>query len=48
MYLNNNLTKLSGDASFRKFYRYKSKKKTILVFAEKEEKKKSFNLRCYK
>jgi len=39
MYLNNNLTKLSGDASFRKFYRYKGKKKTILVFAEKEEKK---------
>ena len=38
MNLSNNIIKLSGDASFRKFYRDKNKKKTIIVFAEKEKK----------
>ena len=33
---------IKGDASFRKFYR-NTKKKSIIVFAEKERKK-SFNL----
>ena len=37
MNLNKNLVKLSGDASFRKFYRIKNKK-SILVFSEKEKK----------
>ena len=37
MNLNSNLKNLSGDASFRKFYRNK-KKKSIIVFAEKEKK----------
>ena len=36
MYLNKNNTLLSGDASFRKFYR---KKKSIIVYADKEKKK---------
>ena len=35
----NNLTRLSGDASFRKFYRKKNKKKnSIIVFSKKEKK----------
>ena len=35
----NNLTQLSGDASFRKFYRKKNKDKTsIIVFSKKEKK----------
>jgi len=35
----NNLTRLSGDASFRKFYRKKNKGKTsIIVFSKKEKK----------
>jgi hypothetical protein len=38
MNLDDNLIQLSGDASFRKFYRFKNKKKSILVFAEKEKK----------
>ncbi len=38
MNLSNNLIKLSGDASFRRFYRDKNKKNTIIVFAEKEKK----------
>ena len=38
MNLNKNLVKLSGDASFRKFYRIKNKKRAILVFSEKEKK----------
>ena len=33
------LVQLSGDASFRKFYRFKNKKKTILVFSKKEKRK---------
>ena len=33
------LVQLSGDASFRKFYRLKNKKKTILVFSKKEKRK---------
>ena len=33
------LTKLSGDASFREFYRKKSKKNSIVVYAEKQKKK---------
>jgi len=33
------LVQLSGDASFRKFYRDKSKKKSIIVYAKKEKKK---------
>ena len=37
MNLNKNLVKLSGDASFRKFYRIKNKR-SILVFSEKEKK----------
>lgn len=37
MNLNSNLKNLSGDASFRKFYRNK-KKNSIIVFAEKEKK----------
>ena len=32
------LVRLSGDASFRKFYRFNNKKKSILVFAEKQKK----------
>ena len=39
MNLNYNLTPLSGDASFRKFYRKKNKKKnSIIVFCEKDKK----------
>ena len=35
----NNLTQLSGDASFRNFYRKKNKDKTsIIVFSKKEKK----------
>ena len=34
-----NLISLSGDASFRSFYRDKNKKKSIIVFAKKEKKK---------
>ena len=35
----NNLTQLSGDASFRKFYRKINKDKTsIIVFSKKEKK----------
>ena len=35
----NNLTKLSGDASFRSFYRKKNNKQTsILVFCKKQKK----------
>ena len=37
MNLNKNLIQLSGDASFRKFYRIKNKR-SILVFSEKEKK----------
>ena len=36
MHLNKNITLLSGDASFRKFYR---KKKSIVVYADKEKNK---------
>tara|TARA_Y100000590_G_scaffold246134_1_gene276552 strand:+ start:15780 stop:16736 length:957 start_codon:yes stop_codon:yes gene_type:complete len=38
MHLDKNLLQLSGDASFRKFYRIKNKKRAILVFSEKEKK----------
>tara|TARA_Y100001970_G_scaffold167947_1_gene205459 strand:- start:2782 stop:3741 length:960 start_codon:yes stop_codon:yes gene_type:complete len=38
MNLNNNLISLSGDASFRRFYRNKNKKNSIIVFANKEKK----------
>ncbi len=38
MNLKNNLISLSGDASFRKFYRDKNSKKSIIVFAKKEKK----------
>ena len=39
MNLNYNLIPLSGDASFRKFYRKKNKKKnSIIIFCEKEKK----------
>ena len=37
MNLNKNLIQLSGDASFRKFYRIKNKR-SILVFSKKEKK----------
>ena len=33
------LTKLSGDASFREFYRKKAKKNSILIYAKKQKKK---------
>ena len=37
MIIDKNTIQLSGDASFRKFYRKKNKNKTsILVFSEKE------------
>ena len=40
MILKNNIKLLSGDASFRKFYRKKNKKKSsIIVFSRKEKKK---------
>ncbi len=40
MNLDNSLTPLSGDASFRRFYRKKNlKKKSIIVFCNKEKKK---------
>ncbi len=38
MHFNKNLIQLSGDASFRKFYRIKNKKRSILVFSKKEKK----------
>ena len=38
MHLDKNLLQLSGDASFRKFFRIKNKKRAILVFSEKEKK----------
>ena len=39
------LKKLKGDASFRKFYRKKNgKKSSIIIYAEKEKKKKFTNL----
>ena len=38
MNFNRNLKNLSGDASFRKFYRSNKKKNSIIVFAEKEKK----------
>ena len=40
----NNLKKLSGDASFRSFYRKKNNKQTsILVFCKKQKKKNLIN-----
>jgi len=38
MNFNRNLKNLSGDASFRKFYRNNKKKNSIIVFAKKEKK----------
>ena len=35
----NQFTKISGDASFREFYRKKNKKKSIIVFSRKQKKK---------
>ena len=41
--------KIKGDASFRVFFRKKSREKTsIIVYAKKEKKKKFINLRCNK
>ena len=45
MNLTNNLKLLSGDASFRKFYRKKNNKKSSLVVFSKKEKK--INLLIY-
>ena len=39
----NNFKKLKGDASFRKFFRDR-KNQSVIVFAEKDKKKKPFNL----
>ena len=44
--MNYKLKKISGDASFREFYRVKKKNKTsIIVFAKKEQYKRNGRIR---